>query len=368
MLLFGLLLHPASGTSFYLLKIRWVYVFLLAFLAGHLLMPFCKWIAMRLEMIDRPDSRKIHDFPTPRTGGIAVFGATMVALLRNRPLRFDPPMLGVLAAGVIFIAMGLADDRKGLSASFRLVGQLLIAGILISAGALVTFVPAGWPLERVIEAVITVVWVIGIVNAVNFLDGMDGLAAGFGIVSAGCFFVLMVRQGAADSTLGYLTIALIGALVAFLPYNFRWRQRAAIFLGDSGSTFIGFMLAAIAVMGSWSDKNPMTALTTPLLILGVPIFDMTYITIARIRSGRIRNFKEWIEYVGKDHFHHRLAHLGLSQKATVGFILCVSAILGLGALAMSHAGPYSALLLVVQGFLVCGVIVVLMLMGRRTSD
>jgi len=344
----------------------WLCVFVRACALSALVIPPTIMLSRRYKVFDLPDSRKSHREPTPRTGGIAIFAAVYVLTLHY--WRFDRALLGIcLGASIIFI-VGLADDLKGLPATIKLIGQLLAALVVIYFGVVISVVPRGWPAETFLEAVITVVWIIGVVNAVNFLDGIDGLVATLGILCALVFFVLTFRTF--QQYVAYLCIALAGACAGFLPYNFRfWRHTAKgrIFLGDSGSTLIGFLLAAIAIMGSWANDNAMVALSTPVLVLGVSIFDMIYITVARVKRRDVRTLKQWIDFVGKDHFHHRLMRLGLSERAAVAFIALVTIVLGVSALLIPLAGQIGALLLLFQAFCIFIIVVILMLSGRELS-
>jgi len=165
-----------------------------------------------------------------------------------------------------------------------------------------------------------------------------------------------------QSALAFMTVSLMGACLGYLPLN--WNP-ARIYLGDSGSTLIGFLLAGIAVMGSWAVDNPIVALSTPLLILSIPIFDMFYTTLSRVKNKRVRTVKEWLEYTGKDHFHHRLLNLGLSTPQATLFILMVNICLGLSALeARRTESQFDAGLLMIQAAIIFGIITVLMLLGR----
>jgi UDP-GlcNAc:undecaprenyl-phosphate GlcNAc-1-phosphate transferase len=167
-----------------------------------------------------------------------------------------------------------------------------------------------------------------------------------------------------QSYLAYVTIAIVGACLGFLPYN--WKP-ARIFLGDAGATFLGFMIAGIAVMGSWAHNNPMVAISTPLLILGIPIFDMIYTTVSRVKNGSVRTFRQWLEYAGRDHFHHRLMHLGLSDRQMVVFVWVLNLCLGIGALVIRDTGTKGSVLLLIQSVIIFLIIVVLMLLGRQLA-
>jgi UDP-GlcNAc:undecaprenyl-phosphate/decaprenyl-phosphate GlcNAc-1-phosphate transferase len=206
-------------------------------------------------------------------------------------------------------------------------------------------------------------WIVGITNAFNFFDGMDGLATGLAVLMAA--FLGAVAFETNQAGLGWLAIALIGAGLGFLPYNFRGREPAAIFLGDGGSTFIGFTLACLAVKGNWADANPIVSFSNPLLIFGVLIYDMVHITVERILTGKVRSVKEWLDYVGKDHLHHRLERALGSRQASVAMIFLLTICLGLAALALRHAGTTEAVLLLAQAGLIVAMVTLLEVIGRR---
>jgi UDP-GlcNAc:undecaprenyl-phosphate GlcNAc-1-phosphate transferase len=229
-------------------------------------------------------------------------------------------------------------------------------------GIKLSFLPNNW-WGNGGEIILTVIWVVGITNAVNFFDGMDGLAAGLTAICALCFFIVAAITH--QAYIGYLTIALAGSSLGFLKFNFK---PATIFLGDSGSTFLGFTLAGIAVMGGWAEKNPKVALSLPILILSVFIFDMIYITIARSLDGKVRNLKEWIEYTGKDHLHHRLVNLGFTETETVLFIYLIAACLGISGINLKTTGDLKIYFELLQGLYIFIIVVILMLVGRKLTS
>jgi UDP-GlcNAc:undecaprenyl-phosphate GlcNAc-1-phosphate transferase len=204
---------------------------------------------------------------------------------------------------------------------------------------------------------------VGITNAVNFFDGMDGLATGLTIIGSLSFFIVAEITG--QSYLGFLTIALAGSCLGFLKFNFK---PASIFLGDAGSTFLGFTLAGIAVMGNWAEKNPKVALSLPIIILSVLIFDMIYITIARVWDGRVRSFKGWVEYTGKDHLHHRLVALGFNETQTVLLIYLIAACLGLGGINLIATGDIRIYFEFIQAFFIFIIVVILMISGKKLAS
>jgi UDP-GlcNAc:undecaprenyl-phosphate GlcNAc-1-phosphate transferase len=333
------------------------YLFITSFALSFLLTPLIKKIAIAYNILDYPDERKIHKAPIPLAGGVAIYISFATSILAN--YHFSLPLKGVVVGSTIIVLMGLIDDVRSMSATARLSGQVIAALILIRCGVAVTFLP-NVPWGKAGEAAITILWVVGITNAFNFLDGLDGLATGLAAIAAGAFFVIALQTN--QPYLGFLTIVLLGATLGFLPYNF---NPAKIFLGDSGSAFLGFSLASLGVMGDWAEKDPLVSLSLPVLVLGVSIFDMIYITLSRIKHGTVTNFRTWIEYVGKDHFHHRLLNMGLTQKQAVLFIYAVSLCLAAGAIAITGTFYNGTMLLLFQATLIFLIISILMICGRR---
>ena len=331
--------------------LKWAYLLLLSFGIGYVCTPLVYWVAHRIGMIDVPAGRKSHKMPTALLGGAAVFLAFSLTVLYN--FSFSVELKGVVWGGGLIFVVGLWDDFKGLAASIKLLVQCVAVGVLVHHGVVISILPFGiW--GDVGEWILTGLWVIGITNAINFLDGMDGLCVGFcGIVAI--FFGLVALQNHQDYMM-YLALPLVGGCLGFLPYNFRPFRPAAIFLGDAGSTFLGFTLAALAIMGDWAGDHSVR-LIVPVIILGVPIFDMVFTTFMRVKSGRVRSFKEWIDYTGLDHIHHRLADLRIGRSKAVLVVYVVTIWLGLSALALKNTTGLNAALQVAQS------IIVFLLMG-----
>jgi UDP-GlcNAc:undecaprenyl-phosphate GlcNAc-1-phosphate transferase len=204
---------------------------------------------------------------------------------------------------------------------------------------------------------LTFLWIVGITNAMNFIDGMDGLAAGVSII-IGVFLAVIAGQ-TGQMELGFLSIALFAAAAGFIPYNFIPGRQAKSFLGDGGSSFFGFVLASLAVLGEWADNDPLVSFSTPLIIFGVLIYDTTYTTIARIVSGKVRSVRELVAFVGHDHIHHRMNNIIGNKTLAVLFILVLNIILGLGTLALRSAHFYIALMMVIQALFIFLLITVL---------
>lgn len=351
---------PAVRQLFVFEGLRWLYILLFAFLGAGALTPLMVHLSHQWGLVDHPSDRKIHVSPTPRLGGVAVYLGFLGSVLLNSIL--PDWMIATLAAGSLLLIVGVIDDVWELPASSKLVAQLVAAGIVIATGKVLTLFPGG-PVGDVANVMLTLLWIVGITNAFNFFDGMDGLATGLAILIAG--FMGAVAFETNQPGLGWLAIAIIGAGVGFLPYNFRGRKPAVIFLGDGGATFLGFTLACLAVKGNWADDSPIVSFSNPLLIFGVLIYDMVHITVERVATGKVRSIKEWLDYVGKDHLHHRLERALGSRQASVAMICLMTICLGLAALALRHAGTAEAVLLLVQACLIVAMITILEWSGRQ---
>ena len=351
---------PTVRQLFVFEGLRWLYILLFAFLGAGALTPLMVHLSHQWGLVDQPSDRKIHVYPTPRLGGVAVYLGFLGSVLLNSIL--PDWMIATLVAGSLLLIVGVIDDVWELPASSKLVAQVIAAGIVISTGKVLTLFPIG-PVGDVANVMLTLLWIVGITNAFNFFDGMDGLATGLAILIAG--FMAAVAFETNQPGLGWLAIAIIGAGVGFLPYNFRGRKPAVIFLGDGGATFLGFTLACLAVKGNWADHSPIVSFSNPLLIFGVLIYDMIHITVERVATGKVHSIKEWLDYVGKDHLHHRLERALGSRQASVAMICLMTICLGLAALALRHAGTTEAVLLLIQACLIVVMITVLEWSGRQ---
>jgi UDP-GlcNAc:undecaprenyl-phosphate GlcNAc-1-phosphate transferase len=354
------LIVPAVRQLFVFEGLRWLYILLFAFLGAGALTPLMVHLAHQWGLVDQPSDRKIHAQPTPRLGGVAVYLGFLGSVLLNSIL--PDWMIATLAAGSLLLIVGVIDDIWELPASSKLVAQLVAAGLVIATGKVLTLFPIG-PIGDVANVILTLFWIVGITNAFNFFDGMDGLATGLAILIAG--FMGAVAFETNQPGLGWLAIAIIGAGIGFLPYNFRGRKPAVIFLGDGGATFLGFTLACLAVEGNWADHSPIVSFSNPLLIFGVLIYDMIHISIERVATGKVRSIKEWLDYVGKDHLHHRLERALGSRQASVAMICLMTICLGLAALALRYAGTAEAILLLLQACLIVAMITILEWSGRQ---
>ncbi|MEW6668389.1 MAG: MraY family glycosyltransferase [Thermodesulfobacteriota bacterium] len=363
-LILGILSTPMIKSFYFAAGHRWQYIFLYSFLAAYFVTPFCRLLALRLGIMDRPDWRKIHENSTPLLGGIAVFVSFSVSLLLNGV--FLPGMKVLLAGSTLIFLMGLFDDVRPLPALFKLCVQVLVSLLVILWGdiQLTFFYHASF--AALLNVPLTVLWLVGLTNAFNFLDGIDGLAASLSIITA--FFLGVIAFNTNQPALGWFAIALIGACVGFMPHNFRFRESALLFLGDAGSTFLGFTLAGLAILGEWSTTSHFVSLSSPILVFGVFIFDMVYVTLSRIKNRRSNSLLDILISPNKDHLHHRLIFMGFPRKEVVLIISTLCVCLGVSALIIMNQKFIDAVLGLFQAVLILALIVALMLRGRERVD
>ncbi|MCJ7663842.1 MAG: undecaprenyl/decaprenyl-phosphate alpha-N-acetylglucosaminyl 1-phosphate transferase [Desulfobacterales bacterium] len=305
------------------------------------LTPLARWLGKKWGFMDIPEQRRVHTVPTPKTGGWAIFIAFIIsALVFTKPTG---AIRGLFIAASFIFVVEIWDDMRELPAVLKLLSQIVAALIFISFGATVTIFPKTW-WGHTLNYSLTVLWLVGITNAVNFIDGMDGLAAGLCIIFSLLFSIVFLQMG--SFYMVPLCLVIIGACLGFLPYNFRSEKKGAtIFMGDTGSNFLGFILASFALLAEWSEMRLMPSLTAPLLIFAVVIYDMAYINLRRIIMKEVSTIRELLEYTGKDHLHHRLHYLLGSKTKTVLSIYMLAIALGMNALLIKMAPDYFWILL-----------------------
>jgi UDP-GlcNAc:undecaprenyl-phosphate GlcNAc-1-phosphate transferase len=338
---------------------RWAYILLLSGLISLGLTPLVGRLACWLEILDLPAARKVHTQPTPLLGGLAIYTGFGISILANSIL--DAQVIAIMLGTTVLVAVSIADDTGGVPAWMKLLAHLAAAAMVIYSGVVLSLFPMS-AIGYAGNVILTLVWLLGITSAMNFFDGLDGLATGLSIITAG--FLGLVAAQTFQPFLGWFAASIVGSCLGFLPFNFRLRRPAVIFLGDTGSTFLGFLLAALAVKGEWAESS-FIDVAAPVLIFWVFIFDMTHITIARIALGKVRSFRQWIDYVGKDHLHHRLATLVGSQRLAVLLIFLLSICMGLAAVALRNARPLDAVLLILQAAIFVGIVSILERAGNR---
>ncbi len=287
-----------------------VLAFLVALVASLVLVVPVRALALRVGMVDLPGPRKVHQTPIPLLGGLAMYGAVMIAVL----FAFDGParsqIEGILAGASLVAATGFLDDRGILHHQVKLfVGMPVAALFLLFSGihAQVFSVMVGGRAGYALDAILTVVWVVGITASFSILDHMDGLCAGIAAVASISFALVAYLNG--QTLVTTLAAAVLGAATGFLRWNFK---PAKIFMGDGGAMFLGFLMATLGLKLRLDQADHLTGWLVPLLILGVTIFDTTLVTISRARRGLLP-----FTTPGKDHAAHRLANLGLGHRGSV---------------------------------------------------
>ena len=359
-MLFLFLNVPWFRAYFMAVGLRWIYILLFSFSLSFFLTPIFGSIARRFDILDIPDERKIHANSTPLLGGVVIMISFCASLTANMILETE--MIVLLLGGFIVCIVGLVDDWKGISAKLKLLIQICVVLMLIYNGIILDLFPIKTTWGYIANSIFTVIWIVGITNAMNFFDGMDGLATGLSAIIA--LFIGIVSFQTNQPFMGWIAIAVIGSCLGFFPFNFRPKKPAAIFLGDAGSTFLGFILAGLAIKGYWADNRPIVSFATPILIFWILIFDMTYITVERVIAGKVKTLKQWIDYVGTDHLHHRLYALLGDKKKAVLTIFLLSTTLGLSSIALRNARMIDAIILVFQAFLIAIIVSVIEYAGR----
>ena len=301
--------------------------------------PVVKNLAVRMGAVDVPrDGRRMHDHPIPRMGGLAIFFGFLLSVVVFMDL--DGQMRGMLLGAAIIVVLGIFDDIYSLRAMFKFVVQIIAALVAALSGNVIEIVSnpnvfssdlywdLGW-----LAVPVTVVWIVAITNAVNLIDGLDGLACGVSAISS--MTLLVISLAISDGPVAVLMAALTGACLGFLPYNM---NPAKIFMGDTGSTFLGFILAVVSIQGLFKLYT-IISFAVPFLMLGLPIFDTCFAFIRRIAHGQSPM------HADRSHVHHRLIDMGLNQKQAVAVLYIISAILGLSAVVLTTSGPVKAMLL-----------------------
>ena len=297
-------------------------------------MPAVRKAAIRWGFVDQPSARKVHTHPTPRLGGAAIYLGCIAALLAFGDRFYVSQVVSMLVGATMVSFLGVWDDRRGLRPVLKLAGQLLAAGVLILSGIQVSFLH-----NPVLNLAATLLWVVGITNALNLLDNMDGLSGGVATVACIFFFLLAVMSG--QYLVGSLAAALLGACIGFLYYNL---NPATIFMGDTGSLFIGFVLAALGIKLRFPDNVAFVTWMIPVVVLGLPIFDTALVVISRLRRGL-----NPLTTPGKDHVSHRLVLMGATQREAVLMLYLVCCALGVVAMFLTQAS-------ITEGYFVGGLL------------
>ena len=312
---------------------------IVALVVSFLMTPVVKTFAYKVGAIDVPkDNRRMHKVPIPRLGGLAIFIGFMVSILLFVPIT--PEMRSILLGAVIIVVLGVVDDIMALPAMLKFVIQIVAALIPAMGGVRIQafsnpnvfsdnlYWVLGW-----MSVPVTVLWIVAITNSVNLIDGLDGLANGVSAISATTMLVIALLT--AEAQVAMVMAALVGACVGFMPYNL---NPAKMFMGDTGATFLGYILATMSIQGLFK-YYAVISFVVPFLILGLPIFDTAFAFIRRIAHGQSPM------HADRSHIHHRLIDMGLNQKQAVATLYVISAILGLSAVVLTTSGEQKAMLL-----------------------
>ncbi len=303
--------------------------------------PLVKTLAKKMGAMDVPkDGRRMHSVPIPRMGGLGIFVAFLLAVLIFLK-DIDRATQAILLGSVMIVILGVFDDIYALKALPKLLVQLAAAFVVaLYGGCRIQYFtnPFGEGVSAYVDLgkwalPVTVIWIVTITNALNFIDGLDGLACGVCCISA--MSMLVIALLVSEPNIAIIMAAIVGACLGFIPYNF---NPAKIFMGDTGSTFLGFVLASVSIQGLFK-LYAVVSFAVPFLLLGVPIFDICFAVIRRLAHGK--NPME----ADRGHVHHRLIDMGFSQKQSVAIAYILTAILGLAAVLLTSSGEGKVLIL-----------------------
>ena len=320
--------------------VKVIMAILVAFGISICVTPTVKSFATKVGAIDVPDhKRHIHTHPIPRMGGLAIFFGFMLSALLLADITTE--VRGILLGAIVIVAVGALDDVISLKPWTKFLAQIAAAIIAVAHGVVIRVmmnpnvfsksesVLLGW-----LAIPITILWIVGITNSVNLIDGLDGLAVGVSTIS--CITILVVALRVAEPNVAILVAALAGACIGFMPYNL---NPAKIFMGDTGSLLLGYVLSTVSVLGLFKFYTVVT-FVVPVLALAVPLSDTVFAFVRRIAHGQ-SPFQ-----ADRGHFHHKLMDLGLNQKQAVAILYAISAVLGLAAVTLTTSGIVRITLLV----------------------
>ncbi|MGH4138494.1 glycosyltransferase family 4 protein [Clostridium sp.] len=302
-------------SNFYILAI-------ITALISFIITPLVKKFAIRINAIDVPkDERRVHSKPVPVMGGLAIYISFVIGVILYNGLLSDS-QLGIIIGATVIVMGGIIDDIKDLSPKYKLLIQIMGAVCLLLSGVRISiltnpfrefypYLNIGW-----INIPVTIIWIVAVTNAFNLIDGLDGLAAGIAFIACVTLMIVSIINGRLEAA--FLTAVLSGAILGFIPYNF---NPASIFMGDTGSQLLGFLLAAISIEGAIKSATAFV-IAVPILAFGLPIYDTIFAMIRRKANGKP------IMQADRGHLHHRLLDMGLSQKQAVIIMYFISATLG----------------------------------------
>jgi len=314
-----------------------LYAFATAFFISVSFTPATRRLALRLGFIDFPSTRKVHLTPIPLLGGLAIYTGAVVAIILFIDDSARAQVIGILAGATLLAIVGTLDDRGLLHSQIKLLAGMPLSALILIAAGIQASLPFSLPhrlsfLNSSFSFFLTLLWVVGITAAFSILDHMDGLCAGIAAVASAFFLLFAALSG--QVLVGTLAAAMLGTSLGFLRWNF---NPAKIFMGDGGAMFLGFMMATLGLKLRFPELPKTISWLIPILVLGVPIFDTTLVTISRIRRGCIP-----FACPGKDHTAHRLANLGLGQRGAVLVLYALGVFFGMMALLVSRSSMWQA--------------------------
>ena len=321
-----------------------LFAFILALAISFACTPAVRMLAIKIKAVDVPkDNRRMHKVPIPRMGGLAIFAGFLVSVLFFVPLGTE--FRSILIGALILVVLGIIDDIVALKPKTKFAGQIIAALIPALSGVSIhgivnPFVPGQYSTLGIFSIPLTVIWIVGITNAVNFIDGLDGLACGVSAIATVTMFIIAVLFG--EIYIALMMAALAGACLGFLPYNM---NPAKIFMGDTGSMVLGYILATVSIQGLFKFYA-VISFAVPFILLGLPIFDTGFAIVRRLLKGQSPLQAD------RGHVHHRLIDLGFDQKQSVAILYTFSALMGLTAVILARTNE-SKLIILAIAVLVC---------------
>jgi len=362
-------------------SILYLIIFCEALLISTIIIPFIIKIALKWDIVDKPGERKVHHTPKALMGGVGIFTGFFVTIVGNIVgfyILFNtnfvqthlqsvvrvfpllnlvlPKLLIILGGGFLIHLLGLLDDifKEKISYKPKFIAQFIIAFLVAMYGIHTQFMPG-----RILDVIITTIWIVGITNGFNLLDNLDGLTAGVSIIASLIFFMVAVLQG--QIFFAFILAALAGASLGFLFYNF---YPSKLFMGDSGSLFLGYMFGTLTVMGTYVVKSSesLIPIVMPLLILSIPLYDTFSVMFIRWRENRPLFLGD------KCHFSHRLLELGMGHRTAVIFIYLVCFCIGITATLLPYVSIAGNIVILTQAFIIYTLITFLIMIGRRNTN
>lgn len=341
------------------LTLNSLFAFILALAVSFACTPAVKMLAFKIKAVDVPkDNRRMHKVPIPRLGGLAIFAGFLVGALLFAPMTGQ--FRAILIGALLLVTLGIVDDVVALDAKIKFVGQIIAALIPTLSGVVIRgfgnpFIANDYVSLGVLSIPITVIWIVGITNAVNFIDGLDGLACGVSAIATVTMLIIAVLYS--EVQIALMMAALAGACLGFLPYNM---NPAKIFMGDTGSMFLGYILAVTSIQGLFKFYA-VISFAVPFILLGLPIFDTGFAIVRRLMRGQSPLQAD------RGHVHHRLIDLGFDQKQSVAILYAFSALMGLTAVILARTNE-SRLIFLALAVLVCFFLAMsLMTVEKRNS-